>query len=234
MIEYPYLPKGKEFLFVPETNRFMKKAKRMVEGVKKKFPFAGFVTASVIVKDGAIVSKEVNQDVHFSFCPRRVFDSPSGQDYELCPRHCHPDNHSEARAIKKAGEFAKNADLYMCGHWWCCKPCWDKMLKTGIKNVFLVENAAEKFYYEPDKRKAEQPRVLRYNGNVPEELASLLVKVNVMRNESTKSPDFLLKYGDDSAMRVSAKGREQKISFTSVRDLISQLSRTLEDMLPRT
>ena len=212
MNEYPYLPKEKKILFVSESNLFMKKAKSMLEGVKKDFPFAGFVTASVIAKDNVIVSKKTNRDVHLSFCPRRVFDSPSGKDYELCPRHCHPDNHSEARAIKGAGEFAKGADLYMYGHWWCCKPCWDKMIKASINNVFLVENAAQTFYQDPGARKKESPKTFFYRkeGPVSDELEALLAKVNV-RHSQSGTIDFALTYLDKSSLEIVARRIEETL-----------------------
>ncbi len=69
-----------------------------------------------------------------------------GEGFELCPG-CHTDSHAEANLTKAAKE--KNIDLagsdiYMFGHFWCCKPCWEKMLRVGVREVYIVENA-EKF-----------------------------------------------------------------------------------------
>jgi hypothetical protein len=36
-------------------------------------------------------------------------------------------------------------DLYLWGHWWCCKLCWDKMIEVGIKNVYLMEGVDKLF-----------------------------------------------------------------------------------------
>lgn len=195
-MEYPYFPKGRQLLFVPVSNPFMGLAEDMVKKTETAFPWAKWITASVIAKDNKIIASKINNNVHFSFCPRRVFDSPSGQDYELCPRHCDPKNHSEARAIGETIEKERKiqgADLYMYGHWWCCKPCWDGMMQAGITNVFLVEGAEEKFSYEPDKRKGESPKAFSYYSAGPltrlknrdtrkmyDDIALLLKKINII------------------------------------------------------
>ncbi len=226
MIEYPYLPKGKIFSFAPESSPYMRRAKEMADKVHAQFPWAKWITASVVVKEGEVLAHAVNENVHFSFCPRRIFNSASGEDYEFCPRHCHPKNHSEARAIKEAGARAKGADLYMYGHWWCCKPCWDRMEEVGIKDVFLVEGAADKFSYDAATRKVESPRAWRYDGNISQELESLLSKVNVIKNQlSATKPDFILTYLNSNSYAVNDK----IIVFDSSRDFISQLSQALED-----
>ena len=56
-IQYPYLPEGREILFVPETNEFMAEAKRIrdTESTDFKNP-----TAAVIVKDGKIIGQSAN------------------------------------------------------------------------------------------------------------------------------------------------------------------------------
>jgi deoxycytidylate deaminase len=67
-----------------------------------------------------------------------------GEGFELCPG-CHADSHAEANLIKRIKEENKYAELnganvYMYGHFWCCKPCWQKMLDAGIKNVYLPKS----------------------------------------------------------------------------------------------
>ncbi len=39
-------------------------------------------------------------------------------------------------------------DVYMFGHWWCCEPCWKAMIDAGVRDVYLPENAHEKFSRE--------------------------------------------------------------------------------------
>lgn len=160
---YPYAPKRKGYQYVSETNPFMGRAKYESDPIRKKFPSA-IVTASVLVRKGKIIGKGTNNPIHPSFCPRTVFQCPSGKGYELCPRHCHSDNHSEAQAIKNAREGkhdTKGSDLYLYGHWWCCKPCWDKMIAAGIKNIYLAERATEQFSV-PVSGKGELVRPLSY------------------------------------------------------------------------
>ena len=125
-------------------------------------------TGAVVVKDGVIIGRGANQsalknkkllDFHKNmFCVRRFLKIPSGQKYWLCPGCASCRHHAESRAIKDALRNLKGkpniangvsstagADLYLYGHWWCCKPCWDNIIVAGINRVFLVEGALEMF-----------------------------------------------------------------------------------------
>ena len=100
---------------------------------------------SVIVKNGEILGLGANGSTYHETheCERVKRNIPTGQGYELC-EGCHPKNHGEGRAIKNAkdnGYDTKGADLYMWGHWWCCKPCWEAMINAGIQNVYLFEKS---------------------------------------------------------------------------------------------
>ncbi|MBI3334993.1 MAG: hypothetical protein HY001_00650 [Candidatus Portnoybacteria bacterium] len=191
---YPYLPKNRVICYTYKTDKFIRRAKEMVQNIKEQYPWARYVTASVVVKDGKIIGKAANRDVHFSFCPRRVFQSPSGEDYHLCPRHCHPNNHSELLSLndaaRKGGKDAsKGASLYMYGHWWCCKPCWDAMAGAGIKDIYLIEGATELFgsvafngvprsfyYYAASAVTGSKTDTLK---SFHQEVANILKRVNV-------------------------------------------------------
>jgi tRNA(Arg) A34 adenosine deaminase TadA len=123
-------------------------------------------TGAVVVKDGKIIGSAANQsalrnkyllDFHKKyFCVRRFFKIKSGEKYWLCPGCASHRMHAEPRSINDAREkygtsAVKGADIYLWGHWWCCKPCWDSMIKSGIKNVYLVENATDLFKGLRDK-----------------------------------------------------------------------------------
>lgn len=86
-------------------------------------------------------------------CQRVILGCKSGEGYDLC-EGCHPKNHSEPSAIRDAvehGNDTNGAHLYLWGHWWCCKPCWDAMEQAGIEQVFLLENSEVLFNKEhPD------------------------------------------------------------------------------------
>lgn len=190
---HPYTPPGKHYQYVKENHPSMKKAKILTAPLREEYPHV-VVTGSVVVKDGDILGQGINNPVHRSFCVRTAFACPSGQGYELCPTYCHSDNHSEAKAIADArakGYQTKGADLYLYGHWWCCQPCWEKMIDAGIKNVFLVQGATELFDV-PVSGKVEPLTPLAYyfagglthlqgqkEKELYERIASLLARVNL-------------------------------------------------------
>jgi len=145
-IKYPYIPEGKIIQFVPEDNQFMIEAKKMSQttGCSKQ------PTGAVIVKDGVIIGRGCNAGKKIDVCPRVLNGSKTGQDYHYCKEVCLQTGHSEVTSTNDAkisGQDAKDADLYLYGHWWCCKNCWDTMIEAGIKNVYLVENAFKKFNF---------------------------------------------------------------------------------------
>lgn len=154
MNKYPYLPEGREIKYVPKDNEFMEKAMdaRNTESTEHNFP-----TGAVVVKDNEIIGIGANQasiknksliKLHKKICIRKILRIPSGQKYWLCPGCASYKHHAESRAVidaKKNRGNIEGADLYLYGHWWCCKPCWDSMIKAGIRDVYLVENATKLF-----------------------------------------------------------------------------------------
>lgn len=141
-IAYPYLPEGRTILYVPEENEYMQEAKKYAweNSLDRIMP-----NASILVKDGAIIGRGANgsnyHDTHE--CERVKQNIPTGEGYELC-EGCHPKNHGEPKAIKDAkdnGKDPKSADIYLWGHWWCCEPCWNEMIKAGIKDVYLLKGS---------------------------------------------------------------------------------------------
>ncbi len=143
MSELPYIPEGREILYVEEGNTFMMAAKKSAEDLSsdKEHP-----TGAVVVCDGEIVARGANtSDYHEKHgCRRKERGIPTGQQYELCDG-CNPKNHAEQTALEKMQQCCKNPDLYLWGHWWCCESCWEKMIESGVRNVYLVEGAEEKF-----------------------------------------------------------------------------------------
>jgi deoxycytidylate deaminase len=142
MIEYPYMPDGREILYVGEDNPFMAQAKK----VREEYSMPGLtVSASVLVKDGEVIGEgSVGMGYHKEKgCERIAHNAPTGTGYDLCPG-CYADNHGEAKAVQNAQESGKDvsgSDLYLYGHWWCCKPCWERMIAAGVRNVFLLEGS---------------------------------------------------------------------------------------------
>lgn len=141
-IAYPYLPEGKTILYVGEENPYIQEAKKYARehSLDKVMP-----NGTVLVKDGKIIGRGANGSTYHDTheCERVKQGIPTGEGYELC-EGCHPKNHGEPKAIKEAiqnGENTNGADIYLWGHWWCCEPCWNAMIKAGIKNVYLLEGS---------------------------------------------------------------------------------------------
>lgn len=155
-IKYPYLPENRVIKIVPESDLFM----RFACEARKKSNDLLISTGAVAVKDGKVLGEQSNKAgynwnwlarQHQKWlCPRRWFKAKTGTKYWLCHGCATYEKHAETRLVndfEKAGRLAelKGADLYLCGHWWCCKPCWDSMIRAGIENVCVVEGAKEKF-----------------------------------------------------------------------------------------
>lgn len=150
-IKYPYLPEGKSIEYVDELNKYMMRAKEIAKASNNQ----SFPIGSVIVCDDQILAEASNKtpisntflkNFHKKHCIRRILGIPSGQKYWLCPGCASYENHSEYRATvilhnKFSQKTNQNCDLYLWGHWWCCKSCWDKMLEAGIRKVFLLKES---------------------------------------------------------------------------------------------
>ncbi|MBU0614216.1 hypothetical protein KJ766_02960, partial [Patescibacteria group bacterium] len=60
---------------------------------------------------------------------------------------------------REAGIDPSGADLYMYGHWWCCKPCWDAMIEAGIRDVYVCSDAHKRFTRENVYNETMQPSI---------------------------------------------------------------------------
>jgi deoxycytidylate deaminase len=149
-VKYPYLPDDCFIESVPESNNFMGKAKEEA----KKSNDQQQPTGAVIVCDGKIISEKSNKNplssswiikLHKKYCIRHLLHIHTGEKYWACPGCATNESHAESRAVldiqKRNIKDINNPELYLWGHWWCCKPCWDKMLEIGIKKVYLVDDS---------------------------------------------------------------------------------------------
>ncbi|OGN03170.1 MAG: hypothetical protein A2655_03670 [Candidatus Yanofskybacteria bacterium RIFCSPHIGHO2_01_FULL_43_42] len=141
-IKYPYLPEGKTIKYVAGTNPCMIIAREIAQRYSLDRIMPG---GAIIVRDGRILGRGANGSDHHEKhgCERVRLKCKTGEGYELC-EGCHPKNHSEPRAINNAkdrGNDTRGADLYLWGHWWCCRWCWEAMIEAGIKNVYLMEQS---------------------------------------------------------------------------------------------
>jgi tRNA(Arg) A34 adenosine deaminase TadA len=151
MHQYPYLPEGRDIKYVPVTDPFMAEAKNARENLSSEM---NHPTGAVVVLNNNIVGRAGNQagirnkkfqELHKKgVCVRKWLKVQSGKKYWLCPGCAKFSDHAEAGAVRDALKnigSINGADLYLYGHWWCCKPCWDAMIGAGIKDVYLVDNA---------------------------------------------------------------------------------------------
>ncbi|HCC23567.1 TPA: hypothetical protein DF272_05340 [Candidatus Falkowbacteria bacterium] len=147
-VEYPYLPTGRIFHFVPLDDPFMIAAKQAAED---KVACSWWPTGAVLVKEEKIIGRGSNAGRFVPLCPRYKNNCPTGTGYELCLNECQQTSHAEVAAIDDAialGADPAGADLYLFGHWWACENCWNHIIKFGLKRVFLVENADQIFTRE--------------------------------------------------------------------------------------
>lgn len=101
-------------------------------------------TGAVVQKNGKIIGRGANVGDLQQYCPRIQKNAPTGTGYEDCFDVCKQISHAEIAAIDNCLENNNNpqgGDLYLFGHWWCCKPCWDHIIKHGIKDVYLLDDA---------------------------------------------------------------------------------------------
>jgi len=141
-IEYPYIPEGRTILYVDETDPMMVLAKEYGRArcLDRTMP-----TASVVAREGFVLGIGANGSNYHNTheCVRVARGIKTGEGYELC-EGCHPKNHSEVRAIEDAwqqGHLVRGADLYLWGHWWCCRYCWDVILDAEIQQVYLLRGS---------------------------------------------------------------------------------------------
>lgn len=143
---YPYYPDGREVRYVSESDPIILMAMRYARqySLDKTMP-----NASVIVREGSPIAAGANGS-HYHLihgCRRQACGAGPGQDYHLC-EGCHPRNHSERRALRYAverGLDTDGADLYLWGHFGCCRDCWEAMIEAGICDVYLLEGAERIF-----------------------------------------------------------------------------------------
>ena len=149
-ITYPYLPEGKEIKYVPCDDKYIVCAGMFARRYSLDKTMPG---AAIIVKNDVVIGMGANgSDYHKTHqCQRVLLGCKSGEGYELC-EGCHPKNHSEAKAIadvkRQKVDKTIDADLYLWGHWWCCKDCWDKMIEAEIRNVYLLLDSEKLFNKE--------------------------------------------------------------------------------------
>jgi deoxycytidylate deaminase len=151
-IEYPFIHILGTIIYSEGFNQYMVAAK---EYAKNHSLDESMPNASVIVRNGKILAYGANGSEYHAnnVCERVKQNIPTGQGYELC-EGCHPKNHSESSAILSANTTnvdIRGAEIYLWGHWWCCEPCWNTMIESGINTVHLLAGSEHLFNRESKK-----------------------------------------------------------------------------------
>ena len=133
MTTIPYLPHGRRLVYVGREHKYAEAARAMAvqSGCVKQR------TGAVIVKRGKIVGRGNNSVTRVpTHCPRETMQT--GYGYEVCSQYCGQEGHAEIAALKDAGADVSGADLFLAGHHWVCRECWNAILAAGIREVFIV------------------------------------------------------------------------------------------------
>ncbi len=93
------------------------------------------VAATLISTDGELFAGTNRCNCPQSACPRDVLGMKSGEGYHLCHEVCQQPAHAEVDAIRRAGEKAKGAVIYLTGHHYACSSCQQAALDAGAQIV---------------------------------------------------------------------------------------------------
>lgn len=95
------------------------------------------VSAVIVAKNGKVYPGENHARYPQAMCPRG--DMPSGVGYHLCRDVCGQDGHAEIEALRRAGDDAEGATLYLFGHVKCCPDCTRACDAAGIARIVVVD-----------------------------------------------------------------------------------------------
>ena len=147
MPTYPYMPADRQIKYASHDHPAMRAA-AVARDERSGDP--SYPVGLAIVRDGEVlltVGNGFDQGKQVHVCPRIVLESPTGTGYELCNLHDSP-GHAEAMAVKVAAEKGidiMGADAYLYGHWWACEPCWNALISAGIRDLYVTDDAHERF-----------------------------------------------------------------------------------------
>jgi deoxycytidylate deaminase len=100
---------------------------------------------ALVKNDTVLVTANAGDEWHqrSGSCERVRLQLPAGVGYDQCPG-CHPNNHSEKVAVRKAQEKGidlSGASAYLYGHWWYCASCLQALIDAGVTSFYMLDNA---------------------------------------------------------------------------------------------
>ena|SRR3989338_4550731 len=235
-IDYPYLPAGHHLEFVSVDNSFM------IEAARTRQECAGdslYPVGVVLVKEGQVIARAGNGfnkgpgQVHV--CPRVVLDCPSGTGYDLCTLHEAP-GHAEQMVLEEAFRLGVNpegSDAYLYGHWWACEPCWTALLEAGVQNLYVTDDAHERFSRDRVYEQTLSPSIKTvslegFESSVMKQVREMIVKLHLTMQE--KDADVHCVH-TQAGVNCFLKGEDHSLYLIPPSDqMVSQLRNVLRQL----
>lgn len=72
-------------------------------------------------------------------CPRKTLGYGRGEGWHLCTEICAQPGHAEIQVLRKAGDGARGATLYLHGHDCACGNCLRAMVAAGVDSLVILD-----------------------------------------------------------------------------------------------
>jgi tRNA(Arg) A34 adenosine deaminase TadA len=93
------------------------------------------VTATIVTPDGRRFIGRNDVANPQDACPRAGM--AAGVGYHLCRDICRQGGHAEIQALRRAGDDARGATLYLEGHSYACDDCTAACAAAGIARIVI-------------------------------------------------------------------------------------------------
>ncbi|KKR04541.1 MAG: hypothetical protein UT30_C0006G0035 [Candidatus Uhrbacteria bacterium GW2011_GWF2_39_13] len=234
-IDYPYMPPGHHLKYVFADHPFM------IEAARARQECAGdslYPVGSVLVKEGKVIARAGNGfnkgpgQIHV--CPRVVLDVPSGTGYDLCHLHDAP-GHAERMVLSEASRLGLDptgSDAYLYGHWWACEPCWTALLEAGIRDLYVTDDAHERFARDKVYQETLSPSIktVSLEGFDSELLNQVRVMLSELQLEIKQKGGDVLCVQTSDGVECFLKNNELIYTLSLTDQVVAQLRNVLRQL----
>jgi len=102
------------------------------------YPCDGRVVRGVLISRSGKSYHAENTREWNGDCPRRAGGLKSGTGYDLCRDLCKTAGHVEQQLVEQAGDDAKESNVFLFGHDYCCSECVAALVEAEVGNVTFV------------------------------------------------------------------------------------------------